>query len=99
MTMTTMRLSSKVIVFKRVLGIILIFALTEIIDGGDDDSDGEGQRGQITIDRLKDDLFAEEDGLHQGALFRDEGSVAIIKFSWSRSVNTREENGLSAKRN
>lgn len=37
----------------------------EIIDGGDDDSDGEGQRGQITIDRLKDDLFAEEDGLHQ----------------------------------
>ena len=48
----------------------LILTLTEAAVGGDDGSlEGEGSRGQNIIDRLKDDLFAEEDNPHQGASY------------------------------
>lgn len=83
-----------------VLGRLLILTLTEDIDAGDDCWEGEGSRGQNIIDRLKHDLFAEEDNLHQGAsilLMRSLSSQLI--FFCSRLVDAREENDLSAKRN
>ena len=83
-----------------VLDKLLILTLTEAIDSGDDDSlEGEGSRGRNTIDRLKDDLFAEEDDPCQGAsfLFMRLLSSRLIFFC-PRPVDTREENNRSAKR-
>jgi hypothetical protein len=65
----------------------MILALTETIDNSEDDSDGEGQRGENIIGRLKDDLFAEEDDPHRGASF-SLTSVAIVELSSPRPIDS-----------